>query len=157
MYKEVLIGLLGILLLTTTIQSRAYYEEESSEDSSDDSSSDSDDDDVVYDLLRSLHNPKARNHKLRFEHHQRQSADYLQQFRDEMLQAHNKYRAQHCVEPLTLDDELNDEAQKYAEYLLSINRLEHAKLSGVGENLYGGSTAPIPMSVENRKSIFFIT
>lgn len=149
MYKEVSIALFGILLLAITIQSRTYRKEDST-DSEDKYGH-------HYDLLRSLHKPKTRNHKIRLEHHVRQSADDLEQFRQEMLDTHNQYRARHCAQPLTLDDQLNDEAQQYAEYLLSINRLEHDQSSKDGENLYGGSTYPIPMSVENRKSTIFLS
>ena len=56
-------------------------------------------------------------------------------FRQEMLQAHNEYRARHCVPALTLDSNLNNGAQQYAEYLVRINRLQHSGASGVGENL----------------------
>ena len=38
--------------------------------------------------------------------------DEVQQFREQMLQAHNKYRVRHCAPPLTLDDELNNAAQQ---------------------------------------------
>ena len=58
-----------------------------------------------------------------------------QRFRQEMLQAHNQYRARHCVPPLTLDTNLNNGAQQYAEYLIRINGFQHSGAAGLGENL----------------------
>ena len=64
-------------------------------------------------------------------------------FRQEMLQAHNEHRARHCVPALTLDSNLNNGAQQYAEYLVSIDRLQHSGASGLGENLAMRFSSPV--------------
>ena len=55
-------------------------------------------------------------------------------FRQEMLDAHNYYRARHCVPPLVNDTNLTVAAQNYSDYLIRTNKFVH---SGVdeGENL----------------------
>ncbi|XP_017075268.2 LOW QUALITY PROTEIN: Golgi-associated plant pathogenesis-related protein 1 [Drosophila eugracilis] len=63
----------------------------------------------------------------------------VQQFEQEVLQAHNSYRAKHGVPALTLSPKLNQLATDWAKHLLSINRLEHRQNSGYGENLYMAS------------------
>lgn len=65
----------------------------------------------------------------------RDLASDQQQFRQEMLTAHNEYRARHCVPALTLDSNITAGAQQYAQYLVSIDRLQHSGASGLGENL----------------------
>ncbi|CAF1392433.1 unnamed protein product [Rotaria sp. Silwood1] len=58
-----------------------------------------------------------------------------------MLDAHNKYRASHCANPLQLDDTLSRSAQNYAHTLAYTNSFQHSGIRGVGENLYMGATA----------------
>jgi hypothetical protein len=52
------------------------------------------------------------------------------------LEAHNRYRARHCVSPLQLDDSISRSAQNYAQHLANINRMVHSGTSDLGENLY---------------------
>lgn len=59
---------------------------------------------------------------------------YQKQFRQEMLEAHNQYRARHCAPPLTLDNNLNNEAQKHAEHLIHINQVESSTIQDLNEN-----------------------
>jgi uncharacterized protein YkwD len=69
----------------------------------------------------------------------RKSSDFTtaqRKFQEQMLEAHNEYRSDHCAPPLTLDDDLNHSAQKYAEQLASTNRFEHSDNEEVGENLF---------------------
>jgi uncharacterized protein YkwD len=58
----------------------------------------------------------------------------------DLLQSHNYYRARHSAPPLTIDQRLNQIAQKYAEYLAATGKWEHSgdKLGNesLGENLY---------------------
>ncbi|CAH1776924.1 unnamed protein product [Owenia fusiformis] len=49
----------------------------------------------------------------------------LSQYRTNQLKAHNDKRAIHNAPPLVLDATLNNEAQAYAEYLLSNNKFIH--------------------------------
>jgi len=58
-----------------------------------------------------------------------------QQFQQQMLVAHNKYRSYHRVSPLQLDDSLNSLAQNHAETLARQNQLQHSVTRAVGENL----------------------
>jgi uncharacterized protein YkwD len=57
-------------------------------------------------------------------------------FQQEMLQAHNTYRALHCSPPLQLDDNLSHSAQNYAEQLASMNTMIQSDNQGVGQNTY---------------------
>lgn len=84
----------------------------------------------------------------------RQSNDEQQQFRDRMLEAHNEYRARHCVSLLALDDELNNGAQQYAEHLVEIDSLQHSQANDLGENLYTYFSSN-EISSDNSKLIFF--
>ena len=56
-------------------------------------------------------------------------------FQKEVLQAHNNYRAQHCVPSLALDDNISRAAQTYAEHLAKVSQFAHSDTSH-GENLY---------------------
>jgi uncharacterized protein YkwD len=69
--------------------------------------------------------------------------DEQQQFQQQMLEAHNKYRSHHCVSSLQLDDDLSRSAQKYAEHLADIGELVHSGTENTGENLWmmGSSAA----------------
>ncbi|CAF1304086.1 unnamed protein product [Rotaria sordida] len=73
--------------------------------------------------------PKRLNKRADFTSAQRQ-------FQNEMLAAHNSYRARHCAQPLQLDDTLSRPAQDYAQKLASTNQFSHSGTKGVGENLY---------------------
>uniref|UniRef100_A0A1B6EFW3 SCP domain-containing protein n=2 Tax=Clastoptera arizonana TaxID=38151 RepID=A0A1B6EFW3_9HEMI len=63
----------------------------------------------------------------------------LQDFRNKIVDEHNKLRAMHQVLPLHLKNELNDASQKWAEYLASHNFLAHNS-TVYGENIYVSST-----------------
>jgi len=60
----------------------------------------------------------------------------------EILEAHNKYRAEVNVAPLTWSDTLANNAQEWANYLASLggNTLQHSPNSGEGENLWLGTS-----------------
>ena len=61
-------------------------------------------------------------------------------FIESALKKHNKYRALHNAESLTISEDLNKIAQKYAEYIASISTmvLSENQYNGdsLGENLY---------------------
>ena len=79
---------------------------------------------------------------------------------------HNQYRARHCAPPLTLDTNLNNEAQQYSQYLISTSKFEHsyveedenltAKYSSgritsySGKNLFSSISIEIDFSVYSR-------
>lgn len=56
-------------------------------------------------------------------------------FKQEFLETHNKYREKHNAPPLTFSNELNSSAQRWADELLSLGRLQHSKTSD-GENVF---------------------
>ncbi|XP_053328941.1 Golgi-associated plant pathogenesis-related protein 1 isoform X2 [Spea bombifrons] len=56
-------------------------------------------------------------------------------FEQEALDTHNKYRRQHGAPALTLNQELCESSQKWANHLLSINALQHSNTTH-GENLW---------------------
>lgn len=60
-----------------------------------------------------------------------------QKFREEVIAAHNKYRAKHGAGPLTQARDLDEIAQKWADYLVKNNKFEHSDTQ-YGENLWGG-------------------
>merc|ERR1712109_213617 len=60
----------------------------------------------------------------------------LDKFRQDSLTAHNTYRAKHGVPALKLNDELNDVAQEWADYLMAVDGFEHRHPNKYGENLY---------------------
>ncbi|BFF95575.1 Golgi-associated plant pathogenesis-related protein 1 [Drosophila madeirensis] len=60
----------------------------------------------------------------------------VEQFAQECLNAHNKYRALHHAPPLRLSAKLNALATNWAQHLLANNRMEHRQNSGYGENIY---------------------
>ncbi|XP_076264117.1 uncharacterized protein LOC143198658 isoform X2 [Rhynchophorus ferrugineus] len=57
-------------------------------------------------------------------------------FDEDFLDAHNKYRRRHGVPPLKLDKELCKCAEEWARHLASRNILEHRPESNYGENIY---------------------
>ncbi|XP_047450355.1 Golgi-associated plant pathogenesis-related protein 1 [Mugil cephalus] len=56
-------------------------------------------------------------------------------FQREFLATHNSYRAKHDAPPLTLNSELNNAAQKWAEKCLAQNSLSHSDTKD-GENVF---------------------
>merc|ERR1712055_1269583 len=59
----------------------------------------------------------------------------LDKFRQDSLTAHNAYRAKHGVPALKLNDELNDVAQEWADYLMAVDGFEHRHPNKYGENV----------------------
>jgi Cysteine-rich secretory protein family/LysM domain len=57
----------------------------------------------------------------------------------EILDAHNNYRAEVGVPPLQWSDSLAASAQQWANYLASTGQFKHSGTNGVGENLAQGS------------------
>ena len=149
MHTQVLIVLVDILFCATTMQGRRLSHQERHE-------SKYDADRHFARMIQPLYIQKGQHVYRKLEQNRRDSDDEQRQFQEQMLEAHNQYRAQHCAPPLTLDDELNDGAQQYAEYLVEIDSLVHSGADGLGENLYmSGSSDAI--SGDNGKSIFSIT
>ncbi|KAL7741057.1 hypothetical protein ACLKA6_013490 [Drosophila palustris] len=73
------------------------------------------------------------------------SAATVESFEQEVLDAHNFYRARHNAPPLRLDDDLSELATEWAQHLLATRRMEHREDSGYGENIYmamGGDLDP---------------
>jgi uncharacterized protein YkwD len=66
---------------------------------------------------------------------------FQREFQQEVLEAHNTYRARHCVSPLQLNDDLSRSAQNYAQYLASINRMVQNNMDDVGQSLYMKSSS----------------
>lgn len=56
-------------------------------------------------------------------------------FAQDMLNAHNQYRAKHGAPALMLDPAMSASAQKWADHLAGAEKFEHSKGSGDGENL----------------------
>ena len=61
-------------------------------------------------------------------------------FQQEILQAHNSYRARHCAPSLKLDDELSRSAQIRAEQIANGNGYAEGNSRGAGQNLYSQSS-----------------
>lgn len=59
----------------------------------------------------------------------------LESIRQKELERHNELRSKHKVCPLTLNNELNEKAQKFAEKLLSMNKNVSSQDKFHGENL----------------------
>lgn len=65
-------------------------------------------------------------------------------FAKQLLDAQNIYRSKHGADPLELSEELSEGAQKWADHIASLGKLQHTSEKGVGENLAwssGGTTA----------------
>ncbi|MDY6782447.1 MAG: pathogenesis-related family 1 protein [Cyanobacteriota bacterium] len=58
---------------------------------------------------------------------------------DQMLEAHNQWRAKVGVSPLRWSSQLATYAQQWADYLLAQNKFEHRSSSPYGENLASAS------------------
>jgi uncharacterized protein YkwD len=61
-------------------------------------------------------------------------------FQNAILARHNYYRSKHGVPLLTLDTQLNNEAQQWANTLASTQQFKHSGVVGQGENLYLSAT-----------------
>ncbi|MCJ7444827.1 MAG: CAP family protein [Methanotrichaceae archaeon] len=71
------------------------------------------------------------------------SVDGLGNFKEDILAAHNKYRADLNIAPLMWSDELATHAQSWADHLASLGgtTLEHSPEDTEGENLWLGSAS----------------
>ncbi|XP_029468794.1 uncharacterized protein LOC115097266 isoform X2 [Rhinatrema bivittatum] len=65
------------------------------------------------------------------------SDDFVQDF----LKANNAYRLRHGAKPLTLNQKMSHEAQKWAEHLLQLKTLKHSDTS-YGENIWAKTGGP---------------
>ncbi|WP_228001170.1 CAP family protein [Nocardia australiensis] len=70
-------------------------------------------------------------------------------FVNDMLSAHNEYRARHQAPPLTLDPALTDYAQQWANHLAAIGQLEHST-DGHSENLFYASGMQVTGTVPTK-------
>jgi uncharacterized protein YkwD len=52
-----------------------------------------------------------------------------------ILAEHNRYRAEAGVPPLAWSDRLASDAQRWADAMAALNRLQHSGTSGIGENI----------------------
>ena len=59
----------------------------------------------------------------------------MAEFQNEMLIAHNFYRAHHGAKPLVLNQHLIKKAQEYANQLAQTNVFQHGDDEGIGQNL----------------------
>jgi glioma pathogenesis-related protein 2 len=65
-------------------------------------------------------------------------------FATEHLNAHNAYRAQHGCPPLTLDDNLTQWAQDWANQLANKRVMQHRPNNKYGENIFMMAGSPPP-------------
>ncbi|KAE9544508.1 hypothetical protein AGLY_000049 [Aphis glycines] len=63
--------------------------------------------------------------------------DEANKIQNDVLQKSNVYRKKFDLEPFTLDDQLNNCAQDWANYMAENNFFDHRKHNFYGENLYG--------------------
>uniref|UniRef100_A0A8C5MHD7 SCP domain-containing protein n=1 Tax=Leptobrachium leishanense TaxID=445787 RepID=A0A8C5MHD7_9ANUR len=63
------------------------------------------------------------------------------EFASEFLKANNAYRSRHGAKPLQLNARISQEAQKWAEHLLTLKTLKHSETS-YGENIWAKSGGP---------------
>ncbi|TMW54435.1 hypothetical protein DOY81_000427 [Sarcophaga bullata] len=64
------------------------------------------------------------------------AAKSIKELQEEVLAAHNEYRAKHSCGPLVLNKQLNNLASEWAKHLANTNTLQHRKNNKYGENLY---------------------
>jgi hypothetical protein len=64
----------------------------------------------------------------------------------EILAAHNNYRAEVTSPPLQWSDALAQSAQQWADHLASIQQMVHSGQDGVGENLFMGTTGAFSLT-----------
>lgn len=81
-----------------------------------------------------------------------QFGDDQSEFQQQMLDAHNSYRARHCSPRLRLDAKLNQLAREYAEDLASIGRLEVNSRRDLGQNLWMMTNSFRMRSVDGKES-----
>jgi len=145
MFKQVYIILLGIILLVSFVLGASLMKDDETElDPSNQPISKND--------LGSSNQPISENgfdvdQKLPVHENVRPNSNQLSgdggssftssqiRFQQEMLRAHNHYRARHCSPPLKLDDNLSHLAQNYAEQLASMSTIQ-SDSNGIGQNTY---------------------
>ena len=153
MQKRIFVCLLGVLFLTVCNHGQPLVVGGGGDD--DDDSTDEggtgvkilravDEDDSVF---TSIGEPLVRRYDLNKLFQRRQASSFTEgqrQYQNYALEAHNRYRARHCVSPLQLDDSISRSAQNYAQHLADINQMVHSGTKGLGENLaQRWSSAPI--------------
>jgi hypothetical protein len=69
-----------------------------------------------------------------------QHGDTAPSMAQEILTAHNRFRAEVGVPPLEWSDVLTNHAQKYANYLAATNSFQHSGTKVEGENLWMGTS-----------------
>lgn len=77
-------------------------------------------------------------------------------FQQQMLQAHNHYRAHHCASLLQLDDTLSRSAQFYAEQLANTNGMSRSDTKGAGQNIFAKSSSAHLNYVDGKYICFYI-
>lgn len=76
-------------------------------------------------------------------------------FKQEFLNTHNTYRAQHSTPALSLNSNMCQEAQTWANHLLRQNTLMHSNTSD-GENIYAfSSSAPVKLTGREAVSTWY--
>ena len=60
----------------------------------------------------------------------------LEKIRADILDNHNYHRKRHQVDILVRNEDIENMAQKYSEYLASISNMKHSENKNYGENLY---------------------
>lgn len=63
----------------------------------------------------------------------------LNKFRQDILEAINQYRLQHCADLLQLSESLTEVAQVWVEFLVSIGRTQYCLHTPFGQTLYEGT------------------
>ena len=138
MQKRTFACLFGVLFFIASIHGRQL----SVVDGEGDDSNDGDDPTAkTRKVVESVGEPLVRRHFFDLNQllQRRQSSSFTTaqiQYQKYTLEAHNRYRARHCVSPLKLDDTISRSAQNYAQYLASINQMVHSGTKGYGENLF---------------------
>ncbi|XP_015790486.1 protein PRY2 [Tetranychus urticae] len=70
-------------------------------------------------------------------------SESVDQFKQDCLSKHNQLRSLHAVEPLTINDKLNELAQDWANHLASIGSLSHRPKNEFGENVFWTSLTAV--------------
>jgi uncharacterized protein YkwD len=73
-----------------------------------------------------------------------------------MLQAHNIYRARHCVPSLQLNDKLSLSAQYFAQQLANTNGIGQGNSVGTGRNIFMKSSSAGLSYINGKYTCFYI-
>lgn len=71
----------------------------------------------------------------------RQKSPQVSNFKDALLELHNKERQNKNLSPLALDERMCDYAQRHAETMAKKNNLYHSSMSKLADSCDGGSVA----------------